>query len=212
MTTFTQPAFWQTGARRPASHYALSLVAGQTITEPLVYAEVKIYPGLRLPDNTDELHITSLIKAARQKVETDTGLRLITQSWDLTLDAFPSDAIYVPLEPLLSATIKTTTTAGVESTLAPSNYQVDIASSPPRILLSDTGSWPSDLRAHAGIVIRLSVGFGATGASVPEPLREAMRIAIRCWYAPLSGAPYSLPPVWMGYDALIAPYRLVGVA
>jgi uncharacterized phiE125 gp8 family phage protein len=181
--------------------------------EPLTYDEMKAYPGLRLPNDDDQAHVSALIVAARQKVESDTGLRLITQTWDLYLDQFPTDAIYLPIGPLQSVTsIKTTTVAGVESTLTATNYQVDTASNPPRITLSDSGAWPGDIRLHQGIVIRLSVGYGASGASVPAPLIEAMRIAIRCWYAPLGGTPFALPPPWMGYDALIAPYRSVGLA
>ena len=196
--------------------FALQLVVATPQTpevEPLTYAAVKAYPGMRLENDVDEAHVLGLIAAARQKVESDTGLRLITQTWDLSFDAFPSDAIVVPTGPLQSVTtIKTTSVAGVQSTLAAEHYQVDSASTPPRITLSDTGAWPSDLRLHRGVVIRLVVGYGATGAAVPEPLREAMRIAIRCWYAPLGGTPLALPPPWMGYDALIAPYRFVGMA
>lgn len=195
--------------------YALKLVATPVTpaVEPLTYDEVKAYPGLRLPDDTDTAYLTGLITAARQKVESDTGLRLITQNWDLSLDAFPTDAISVPIGPLQSVTsIKTTSVAAVESTVSVTNYQVDTASNPPRILLSDSGAWPGDIRLHQGIVIRLVVGYGLTGASVPAPLLEAMRIAIRCWYAPLGGTPLALPPPWMGYDALIAPYRSSGLA
>jgi uncharacterized phiE125 gp8 family phage protein len=194
--------------------YALKLVATPVTpaVEPLTYDEVKAYPGLRLPNDTDTAYLTGLITAARQKVESDTGLRLITQNWDLSLDAFPTDAIYVPIGPLQSVTsIKTTSVAGVESTVSVTNYQVDLASRPPRVLLSDAGAWPGDIRLHQGIVIRLVVGYGASGDAVPAPLLEAMRIAIRCWYAPLGGTPFALPPSWMGYDALIAPYRSPGI-
>ena len=181
--------------------------------EPLSYDELKAYPGLRLQNDDEMAHITALIMAARQKVESDTGLRLITQAWDLYLDTFPTDAILIPIGPLQSVTtIKTTSVAGVQSTVTATNYQVDIASNPPRITLSDAGAWPGDIRLRQGIVIRLVVGYGTSGAAVPAPLLEAMRLAIRCWYAPLGGTPVALPPPWMGYDALIAPYRSPGIA
>jgi len=210
--TFVQPPFWARGHHHQSPRAALKLATAPS-AEPLTWAELKAYPGMRLANDTDQTHVTSLIVAARQKVELDTGLRLINQAWDLYLDFFPCAGIEVPIEPLASVTsIKTTSVAGVESTLAATNYQVDIASSPPRIVLSDSGSWPTDIRATHGIVIRLAVGFGSAGSAVPAPLLEAMRIAIRCWYAPLGGTPFALPPPWMGYDALIAPYRVLELA
>jgi uncharacterized phiE125 gp8 family phage protein len=179
--------------------------------EPLTYAQVKSL--LQLGDDVHETWLTSRITAARQKVEQDTGLKLITQAWDLYLDAFPVDAIRPPLAPLLSVTsIKTTTVAGVQSTLDASNYQVDIASVPGRIVLSDTGVWPTDIRLTQGIVIRLSVGYGAAATAVPQPLIYAMEQLLAQWYASRVGSAYVAPPRWLGYDATIAPYRLHGIA
>jgi uncharacterized phiE125 gp8 family phage protein len=188
---------------------ALKLVTGPAV-EPLTYAEVKAF--LRLPDDTDQTHVTALIVAARQKVESDTARVLITQAWDLMCDAIPSDPIIVPIEPLISVTtFKTTTQAGVESTLAAANYQVDIISSPPRIMLADTGSWPNDIRRSAGIVIRLSVGYGAAATAVPSPLIRAMEQCIAHWYAYRLQPTGAMIPKWFGYDELIRPYRSIGV-
>jgi uncharacterized phiE125 gp8 family phage protein len=179
--------------------------------EPLTFEEVKAY--LRLPDNTDLDYVTGLITAARQKVESDTGRRLITQSWTLYADAFPEDAIVLPWAPLLSVTsIKTTTSAGVQSTLAATHYQVDTTGVLPRIWLADAGTWPGDLRAHQGIEIIASVGYGAAGSAVPGPILEALRMAISIWYASRAGAQMAPAPRWLGYDALLAPYRIAGFA
>lgn len=192
------------------TRYGLKLATAPAV-EPLTYAEVKAF--LRLPDDTDQNYVTALIVAARQKVEKDTGLGLITQAWDLSFDAFPGDAIYVPTEPLISVTsIKTTSISGVESTVSATNYQVDTLSSPPRIVLSDTGTWPSDIRRVAGIVIRLSVGYGAASTAVPSALIRAMEQLVAHWYMHRTAAMFAPLPKWFGYDALIAPYRLVGIA
>jgi len=180
--------------------------------EPPSYAEASAF--LRLPDTTDQTYVTALIASARQKVEEDTGRRLITQSWTLYADAFPSDAIVLPWAPLISVTsIKTTTAAGVQSVLAATKYQVDTTSGRPRIWLSDTGSWPGDLRLHFGIEIICSVGYGAAGSAVPGPLLEAIRECLSLWYTTRAGAanPPLLAPRWLGYDAKIAPYRIVGI-
>lgn len=179
-------------------------------TEPLTYAAAAAWLRTPAGDTTDQDLITSLIADARQKVELDTGLCLITQVWDLYFDAFPDDGIQVPLEPLASVvSLKVTSVAGVQSTVASTTYQVDTASSPPRILLADGKSWPTDIRAHQGIVAQLSVGYGAAGSAVPGGLLNAMRQLLTLWYTarPGGAAGVLLPPKWVGYDATIARLR-----
>lgn len=182
------------------------------IAEPVSYAEAKQY--LRLPNDDDESFVSGLITAARQKVEDDTGRKLITQSWTLCADAFPEDAIVLPWAPLISVTsIKTTTSAGVQSTVTSTNFQVDTTGVLPRIWRSDTGTWPGDIRTHQGIEIVCAVGYGASGAYVPGPLLEAVKEILTLWYTTRAGAanPPLLAPRWLGYDAKIAPYRIAGI-
>lgn len=179
--------------------------------EPVSYTEAKQW--LRLPDDTEEYLVTQLIRDARAKVEQDTGLRLITQAWDVCFDSFPDDAIYLPVEPLLSVTsLKTTSAAGVQSTAAATVYQVDVASAPPRVYLADGQSWPSDLRAHQACVLRVSVGYGAAASDVPGPLLNAIRQLLTIWYVAARQGQGVLPPKWAGYDDAIAPYRRRGIA
>jgi uncharacterized phiE125 gp8 family phage protein len=186
---------------------ALKLVTPPT-AEPLSYEQAKAF--LRLPDDTDTAYVLSLITAARSKVEQDTGLLLMTQTWDLSFDEFPSDAIRPAACPLQSVTsITTVSVAGASSVLAATNYQVDIASMPGRIVLSDSGAWPTDLRDTHAITIRLVAGY-ASAALVPEPLKLAMQQILSVYYQHRTGMTMVLPPRWLGYDALIAPYRLWG--
>ncbi|HAM57577.1 MAG TPA: hypothetical protein DCQ64_20070 [Candidatus Rokubacteria bacterium] len=185
-------------------HTAMKL-ATAPVVEPITYAQAKLF--LRLANNEDQTLVEGLIVAARVKVESDTARALIDQAWDLYLDAFPTDAILIPKAPLVSVTsIKTTSAAGVQSTLDASHYQVDTASVPPRIVLSDAGAWPTDLRRTQPIVIRLAMGYGAAGSLVPSPLLRAMEQLIAHWYMHRTAALYAPVPRWVGYGALIAPY------
>ena len=178
--------------------------------EPLSYAEAKAF--LRLPDDSDQAYVTSLAVAAREKVEGDTGRRLITQEWDLTCDSFPSDAILVPIAPLASvSSIKTVSPAGVESIVAATNYQVDTSNTAPCIYRSDLGAWPCDLRRHQAVVVRLVVGYGAS-RDVPSSLLRAMEQLVAHWYMHRTQSAFMPLPRWFGYDALIDPYRLMGMA
>lgn len=188
-----------------------AVLATGPAAEPLTYAEASAW--LRLPDTTDQTLVTALIVDARTKVEQDTGLKLITQSWDVYFDAFPEDAIYLPVEPLLSVTsLKVTSAAGVQSTVASTVYQVDTASSPPRIVLAPDQSWPTDLREHQACVARVSVGYGAASSAIPGPLVNAVRQLLTIWYATARAGSAVVPPRWVGYDATIAPYRRMGMA
>ncbi len=79
----------------------LKLITGPT-EEPVSLAEAKAQLREKTTDNDTE--ITSLIPRARQYVEDFTHRALITQTWELALDAFPAWAICVPKAPLASVT------------------------------------------------------------------------------------------------------------
>jgi uncharacterized phiE125 gp8 family phage protein len=156
--------------------------------------------------------VVSLVASARAKVERDCGIALLSQTYDLTFDAFPSDAIRLPLYPLQSVTsITVTNVAGQASAVTASNYFADTASVPPRIVLADGGAWPTNIRVAGGIVVRFVAGY-TTPAAIPEPLLTAIKHATAVFYGHASTMPGALPPRWLGYDSLIAPYRLPGLA
>jgi uncharacterized phiE125 gp8 family phage protein len=194
-------------ARWADLRYGLTLYAGPT-DEPLSYGQVK--SQIQASSNDHEALIAELIVSARQTVEQDTGLRLLSQTWDLTLDAFPDDAIELPIGPLQSVTsITVTPVTGAAAVVASTNYIVDTANG--RIVLADTGTWPGDIRIAAGIVVRCVLGY-ATTALVPAPLVDAMRELVASRYAARVGSQYVPPPRWLGYDSKIAPYRRPGIA
>lgn len=59
--------------------------------EPLTLAEVKAH--LRLDGAEEDVLLLSLIRTARQFIERETGLCLITQSWRLYLDRWPRNGV-----------------------------------------------------------------------------------------------------------------------
>lgn len=198
--------------------------------EPITYAQAKAF--LRLPDDTEQAYVASLCAAARQKLEGDTGLRLITQTWDLYFDLFPQDTgrqmisqgwdpywsiypqdtVYLPFEPLQSvSSIKTTAIDGTVTTLDASNYTVDLTGVPPRVRLSNSGAWPGNLQRTSAVVMRCVCGFGTDGTSVPAPLLQAMYQVIAAWYMYRSQAGAAVPMKWFGYDATIDNYRIKGM-
>lgn len=145
---------------------ALQLITPPT-REPLSLAETKAH--LRI-DGTDEDNlIRALIPSARRYCEGFLNRALLTQTWDLWLDAFPGkDHIDIPLPPLQSVThIKYYDTDGTEATMDSADYIVDAVSEPGRIVLAYGESWPSTiLRPAKGVVMRFVAGYAAYSGTV----------------------------------------------
>lgn len=136
--------------------------------------------------------ITQLVKAATNKIETDFDCALITQTWDVKADRFPTkcwendDAAIVPvIYPVQEIThIKYTNTAGTaDTTLATSVYQLENDhGKPSRILLKYDQSWPDVQDTFNAVTVRLVCGYGADSTFVPEAIRTAILLMVKYWY------------------------------
>lgn len=169
--------------------------------EPLTVADVRARLGLGA-DIVDAT-ITSWIKSARQRLdgpEGELGRALITQTWDHSLDVFPPavmDADYwrrdrvklsgpvwsgfegIPLLPPVQSitSVSYVDTAGSTQTVAPGDYRL-IQGDRPLLAPIRGGSWPSTYLDYGAITVRMVSGYGASGASVPEPILTAMILRI----------------------------------
>ncbi|MEQ1672837.1 MAG: head-tail connector protein [Hyphomicrobium sp.] len=159
---------------------ALVLTSGPVV-EPVSVAEAKAH--LRIDDASEDVLISSLILTSRLHVEAALGLALINQMWMLVLDRWPPDGnIDMPISPLTAVTaVRVRNAAGVASVVPATSYLVDIASKPPRLVWNNTAPVAPGQAAN-GIEIDLSVGFGATAASVPAPLKHAVLMLTAHWY------------------------------
>ena len=128
--------------------------------------------------------LNSLITAARQYCETFQRRAYITQTWELWLDAFPSqDCIKTPLPPLQSATIKYYDINDTEATFTSSDYFVDTKSEPGWLGLNTGCIWPTTtLRPANGVCIEFVAGYGDTASTVPKRIRQAILLLISHWY------------------------------
>ncbi len=111
--------------------------------EPITLDEAKTW--LQVSGASEDGLIETLIATARQQVENDTSLALISQTWTCSLDAEPYPSrIVLPIGPVQSVTsIKSVDTANAESTVATTVYRVDTASLPARIVRNDGQSCPT---------------------------------------------------------------------
>ncbi len=129
--------------------------------------------------------IDALVKAARKRLEMDTGRALITQTWELYLDKFPDDdgEIWLPKPPLQSITsIKYYDTDGVEQTWSSDDYRVDIKSEPGRITPAYNESYPTTRTMINAVTIKFVCGYGSAGSDVDDDLIQAIKLLVGHWY------------------------------
>jgi uncharacterized phiE125 gp8 family phage protein len=153
----------------------------EPVVEPVSLAEAKLH--MRVEVTEDDALIAGLITAAREHLESTSRpqLAMLTQTWRYVADAWPTgDTLELRPWPLQSVTsIKYTSDAGVEATLASSNYVVDIYSEPGRVRLKSTATWPSTtLAALNGLVVEFVAGYGDTPGDLPQRLRQAVLLLV----------------------------------
>jgi uncharacterized phiE125 gp8 family phage protein len=154
-----------------------SLVTGP-VEEPIDLQEAKDH--LRVDITADDALIGRQITAVRQVVEKMYDIALVNQTWDMYLNAFPGGHIEIPIWPLSSVTsVKYTDIDSVESTYSSANYIVDTVSRPGQIVLKTSASWPGDSLIEVnGVVVRFIAGYGATAATVPYPVKQAILLLL----------------------------------
>lgn len=170
--------------------------------EPITLAEAKSY--LRITNSNDDSFITALISAVRRRCEEYTQRALITQAWTLWLDRLLDrncrntgygdfsinhvtrldEALDLPRSPLQSVTFMNSYAADNSATVfSTSNYFVDTASEPGRICLNAGAIWPVQGRRFNCYEIEFVAGYGSTGASVPDDLKQGMFFLLKTLYA-----------------------------
>jgi uncharacterized phiE125 gp8 family phage protein len=214
----TSQTCWSHGRRDDTAPHVVSVLVTPPVLEPLELADAKLRASFDWDtgDPRDALML-DFIASARHQVEQDTGIALLTQTYDVFCDALPRGPIALPWRPIQSVTsVKSTDSAGVVTTLDPSNYIVDpssVAATPARIALTDAGAWPTDGRTFQPWAIRMVVGFTTVAllrARAPD-LLDAVGLLV-AHLATAGRDRFTESALRDGYDELIAPYRLVTVA
>ncbi len=144
----------------------LELATAATATSiDLSTARTKL--GFQTGITTDDTYVTRLLKQVDAYIEQKTGRKVCAQTWTIGLDYTEvSDIMRLPLCPLISVTsVKTYDDDGTETTVAATNYQVRTGLDP-RIALTASGSWPTDMRALDSMLITASFGY----TTVPQDI------------------------------------------
>ncbi len=172
--------------------------------EPLSTAEAKSH--LRVDTSDEDTYIASLVAAAREEAERVSWRALITQTWRLTLDRFPTGdaAIVVPRPPLQSVTsIQYVDENGDTQTVVSSAYDVDTNREPGRIVPAFGESWPSTRREAEAVTIVFVAGYGDDATDIPENTRHWLRLHVGHWHCH-RGLPNNVMP---RLEGLLDPVR-----
>ena len=178
--------------------------------EPVLLADAKSH--LNITDSGDDTLISAQILAARQLLERMLGQSLVTTTFDLFLDAFPSgrwsltreSSLIInvpggPLQSVASVNYLDPVTA-VETVMASTGYNVDAAS---------TAGWPITAKRINAVRIRYVAGYGDAAADVPDALKRAILLLVGHMYenreAVAVGVSTALLP--MGVSEILSEYR-----
>lgn len=187
---------------------SLSLISAPT-DEPVSLAEAKLH--CRVDISTDDDMITAMIVAARQRAEHETGRRLMTQTWDLLLDAFPAAEIELRRPPVQSIThVKYYDTTGTLQTLDASLYSLDSVLLPGWLLPAYNTEWPDTYDTANAVQVRMVCGY-ATAAAVPAAIKQWILLQVGAMYAQreaLATGPSVSAVPGAFVDGLLDPYRL----
>lgn len=157
-------------------------------TEPITTQDVEAQIKYQLLDDQVAL-VDMYIRAVRARAEAITRRALVTQSYELVLDGFPSgrDAIKLPLPPLQTVdSITYVDTDGATQTLDPLTYRViaEISSTcPPGYIIPVYGlSWPVTRDDVAVVRIAFTCGYGplAEGGSSNVPDGILLWMMLQC--------------------------------
>lgn len=199
---------WQTWTDPETGLHAVSIVETPPVLEPIDLPTAKLYARLSGTD-LDPL-FTTFIRAAREKVEIDSGYALLTQTRRIWFDRMPSGIVDLPpgCDPVQSVTtFEYIDASNTWYPIDPASYALDVASHPPRLYLNTV--LVTGLRPFQPVTMSLVAGHADVDA-IPAPLVHACGL-LTGFYANESGDRFLAQTLWDQYDETIAPYRLVHV-
>lgn len=177
--------------------------------EPLTREEVKQH--LRITHTDEDDFLDALIKAARQYAEERTGRQLITATWKETRWCFPEWQWTLDRPDLIAvSSIVYTASDGTSTTMPSSDYTVSTNGHRGVVIPAWDTSWPAARYTLDAVAITYTAGYGATPASVPQAVKQAMLMLIGHWYehreASLTGT--ISKEIEFAVHAILAPYEV----
>lgn len=160
---------------------SLKLITPPT-TYPVTLAEAKLH--CRVDSNDDDALITALITAATEMAEQKTGRAIMTQTWQLTLDAFP-EAFELTRVPVQTITLLDyIEPEGSTVVLSPgSNYKLsdwdDFGFA--KVVPVAGYQWPTPKDDTNVVSLEYTAGY-ANAAAVPEGIKQWIKLMVSTMY------------------------------
>lgn len=165
--------------------------------EPVSLIDAKLH--LRVDFDEDDTLIASLISAARQAAETQTGRQFTTARWKQVLDCFPGPSLMgvpagqafslpghaillfkTPVQSVVS--INYLDMGSALQVMPASAYTVDTACEPARITPVFGQIWPICLPQIGAVSVTFDAGYGSA-AQVPEGIKSWIKLRVGSLYA-----------------------------
>lgn len=179
--------------------------------EPVTVQEMREY--LSLGGTEDDTLLTGLITAARAALEKMTGRTFITTTYQLYYDGFSFLPVKLARPPVQSvSSITYVDEDGVTQTLSSTLYTVDVSSLYGRISPAYGESWPVTRAQDNAVCIEFKAGYGDAAASVPEPLKIAIKMLAADVYEHREANVEIALTKNRSLDFLLAGYTIPGVA
>ena len=173
---------------------------------PVTLAEAKAH--LRVTDTNEDTLIAAMIDAAVSQLDGWNGLLgrcMASQTWRQDMADFP-ECFRLPFPDVQSVTVAYTDTAGADQTVSSGDYHLVNLPGEGRIVLDATASWPSVYDKPNAVRVTMVCGF----ATVPPALKMAILMHVAALFENrASASQVALMP--FAYDALVGPFRVVGV-
>ncbi|MCE9635072.1 MAG: head-tail connector protein [Planctomycetes bacterium] len=157
--------------------------------------------------------VAALVEAATAQAEAFCRRRFVTQSWRLTLDAFPAGALVLPYPPLATVqSVKYVDTVYALQTLPTADYVVRPYETPGEIVLARGKSWPAAACEPDAVQVEFTCGYGDP-AAVPDAIRRAVLLVVGTLYANRETvAPVAMQEIPHTAEWLLGPFRVLRFA
>jgi uncharacterized phiE125 gp8 family phage protein len=154
--------------------------------EPVSQAEAKRH--CRIDTSDDDTQIAAFIVAARQHFERQTNRSLITQEWQLVLDAFPACGAPIrvgrgPIQSIDALSYIDTAGATQVVDLVAEDYIIDLSGDVARVLPPVADPWPVTYRRPGAVSVEFTAGHGDAATDVPQLARQGQLLIIGHWWA-----------------------------
>lgn len=165
---------------------------------------------VRVDHDDDDTYIQSLIDAASAHLDGPEpawlGRSIAVQTWQLRIDEFPADKVYLPLPPLNSVSeIEYLDADGDAQTVSSfRSFGVDSVNSGGYVMPAYNEDWPETRGEPEAVRIKFIAGY----SSIPKPVKHAALLLIGHWYEYREAATeHRLEEAPMAVQRLLSPFK-----